>query len=220
MEALNNIIKRARNFWMWLPVAALLAGCTSPGMRGYYGPIPDSNAGAGAGADSMGADMGDTTNYTLRVGDTLTVNFLDVNPPIPAVMDQVQEDGSITLIQSQRFQAAGMTVGALRTAIHDRYVPAFYTYMSINIVPGNRAFSVEGEVRAPNKYAYTGQTTLLEAIATAGGFTDYARKRSVLVTRAKDRRQITVNCVQAIDKPELNIEIFPGDRIYVRHTIF
>jgi polysaccharide export outer membrane protein len=161
----------------------------------------------------------DTTNYTLRVGDELTVNFFDINPPISAITDQIKEDGTITLIYNEKFQAAGKTISDLQTIVHDRYVPAYVKYMTVNIVPANLSYTVGGEVRAPNRYPYPGHMTVLEAINTAGGFTDFANKKKVKVTRA-DRRQFTVNCVKALDDPDRNVQIFPGDAIYVPQRLF
>ena len=69
-------------------------------------------------------------------------------------------------------------------------------------------------MRAPNRIQYATKMTLLQAINTAGGFTDFADKKKVQVTRA-DNKLIKVNCVKAIDHPELDVEIFPGDQIYV-----
>jgi protein involved in polysaccharide export with SLBB domain len=60
----------------------------------------------------------------------------------------------------------------------------------------------------------------LQAIASAGDFTDFARKQEVLLTRS-DGRKITVNCIKARKNPSLNLEILPGDIIDVpRRQIF
>jgi polysaccharide export outer membrane protein len=102
----------------------------------------------------------------------------------------------------------------LQNDVHTRYVPAYVKYMTVNIAVLNRQYTVSGEVRSGNSFGYPGHMTVLQAIANAGGFTDYAKKKAVRVTRA-DHRQIIVNCVKALEVPELNIEIFPGDTIYV-----
>jgi polysaccharide export outer membrane protein len=215
MELLNffgNTLKK----WAWLPAVIALAGCRAVDP---YAPLPGGGSGSGTGSFNDPGMVMDTTNYTLRVGDQLTVSFFDITPSIQPITDQIKEDGTITLIYNEKFQAAGKTVSELQTIVHDRYVPNYVKYMTVNISPMNRSYTVSGEVRAGNSFAYPGHMTVLQAIANAGGFTDYAKKRKVKVTRADDR-QFTVNCVKALDNPDLNIEIFPGDTIYVPQTIW
>jgi protein involved in polysaccharide export with SLBB domain len=214
---LVKLLKSNWRVWTWLamtPLLMALAGCATSDDLSAYGPIPDPNAPPSASA------MTDTTNYTLRVGDSVTVTFYDLATPIQPITDEIKEDGTITLIQNEQFKAAGLTISQLQTAVHDRYVPAYYHYMTVNIVPANRFYTVSGEVKSEGHQPYPGHMTVLEAIASAGGFTDYARKRKVTVTRAGSNKQITVNCIKALDHPELNIEVFPGDTVHVPHTIF
>ena len=53
----------------------------------------------------------------------------------------------------------------------------------------------------------------------AAGFTDFANKKKVKLTRVDGRTQ-TVNCIKALDKPSLDPEVYPGDKIYVRRRIW
>jgi polysaccharide biosynthesis/export protein VpsN len=219
MEPLR-FIKDSLQLWVFLAAVIALAGCDT---ENSYQPIPESSSPPSAmGTESPGMPAAvpmDTTNYTLHVGDQLTVNFFDITPAISPITDQIKEDGTITLIYNEKFDAAGKTIGELQTTVHDRYVPAYVKYMTVNIVPANRSYTVSGEVKAPNLLPYPGHMTVLRAIATAGGFTDFANKRKVQVTRA-DNRQFIVNCVKALDDPDLDVEIFPGDRINVPPRLF
>jgi protein involved in polysaccharide export with SLBB domain len=213
LKAFGNILRK----WAWLPALIALAGCQDVDP---YTPIPQGKTPASAAGTNNGiystapAIPLDTTNYVLQVGDQLTVSFFDITPAITPITDEIKDDGTITLIYNEKFQAAGKSIGQLETMVHDRYVPAYVKYMTVNIAPANRSYTVQGEVRAPNRYGYSGHMTVLGAIATAGGFTDYANKRNVQVTRA-DHRQFRVNCVKALADPDLDVEIFPGDKIYV-----
>lgn len=212
---LIKLLKQSRRLWLWLPAVMILvlAGCASD-TREAYDPLGETTA-----ADS-GSTTADAANYTLRVGDSLTVTFYDINPPVPAITDEIKDDGTITLIQNEHFKAAGLTISQLQTNVYDRYVPSIYRIMTVNIVPANRVYTVTGEVRQEGQKVYPGHMTVLEAIANAEGFTDYAAKRRVVVTRARTRKQIHVDCIKAQSDPTLNIEIFPGDTILVKHTIF
>jgi protein involved in polysaccharide export with SLBB domain len=211
MELLKFIANTLKK-WAWLPAVIGLTGCQSVNP---LAPLPDANMpGASGGTNSV-----DTTNYTLRVGDQLTVSFFDITPPLQPITDQIKEDGTITLIYNEKFQAAGKTISQLQNDVHARYVPAYVKYMTVNIAALNRLYTVSGEVKSGNSFPYPGHMTVLQAIANAGGFTDYANKRKVKVTRA-DHRQIIVNAFKAQEDPDLNIEIFPGDTIYVPQTMW
>jgi polysaccharide export outer membrane protein len=211
MELLKFIANTLKK-WAWLPAVIALAGCQNVNP---LAPLPDANAPGAAG----GTNFMDTNSYTLRVGDQVTVNFFDITPPIQPINDQIKEDGTITLIYNEKFQAAGRTISQLQNDVHARYVPAYVKYMTVNIAVLNRLYTVSGEVRSGNSFSYPGHMTVLQAVANAGGFTDYANKKKVKVTRA-DHRQIIVNCVKAQDEPDQNIEIFPGDTIYVPQTMW
>ena len=207
----------------------VLAGCaTSSDDSGHYITDPLNPNGADAppavatnpGLDATTPAPG-SANYitnSLRVGDTIIVTFTDTVTVIPPFQDAIKEDGSITLIWNQKFQAAGKTPKALQEEIRDRYVPKYYNTLTVTVTPAERFFTVSGEVRQPNRYIYTGHMTVLEAIAASGGFTDFSKKTAVQVTR-KDKSRSVVDCKKALTNPELNLEIVPGDIIHVKKRI-
>jgi polysaccharide export outer membrane protein len=215
-----------------LLVAAFLVGCETTDSSYKFDPLAQNGSSA-APATAVGTSApmaspspttsSDTTaDYSaslLHVGDAVTITFADLPAAIPAIDDTIKEDGSITLIMNQKFQAAGKTVGALESDIRDRYVPQYFKYLTISIKTDTRFYSVGGEVRQPNRQAYTGYMTVLRAIDTAGGFTDFANKSKVLVTHANGEHY-TVNCKQAVNHPELDKQVYPGDKIFVHKRLF
>ncbi len=162
--------------------------------------------------DAGGFDM-------IVVGDSLRVAFSDITQPPPPTEENVKEDGTITLLHHQSFLAAGKKRGDLEKEIYNRYVPDYYKYLGVNVLILGRFYFVDGEVKAPNRYVYGGKTTVLKALASAGGFTDFANKKKVRITRADKRKEIE-NCVEAISDPSKDLEIFPGDSTHVPRKIF
>jgi polysaccharide biosynthesis/export protein VpsN len=152
----------------------------------------------------------------FRVGDTLTVTFTDMPVAVQPFEQKISEDGTITLLQNITFTPVGMTPGELAKEIRKTYVPNYYKYMTVTVkqLENTRWYYVDGEVRVPNRQLYTSRITLLKAIATAGGFTDFANKKKVTLTRV-DGRTLTVNCIKARTNPKLDPEVYPGDRIFV-----
>ncbi|HVR36493.1 MAG TPA: polysaccharide biosynthesis/export family protein [Methylomirabilota bacterium] len=157
----------------------------------------------------------------LRPGDALLVVYRDIPMPPAPEQEQVQvrDDGSITLHLGQRFQAAGKSLSQLEEDIRDAYVGKFYQRMTVTVHAGDRMFTVDGAVRQPGRFPYQGQMTVLRAITTASGFTDFASRRKVEIIRANGEREF-VDCLEARDNPrEKDLEIFPGDYIFVPQSV-
>lgn len=155
-----------------------------------------------------------TNIYYIRVGDELQVTFPDAPAGVAPMTDQVKEDGTITLLYNQKFTALSNTPSQLERTIHDRYVTNYFRVLTVNVRVMNRTYSVGGEVRAPGNFGYAGQTKILDAINSAGGLTDFG-SHTLLVTRS-DGGSFRVNYDEARKDSRLNVEIFPGDSIFVR----
>ena len=125
------------------------------------------------------------------------------------------EDGTITLEHIKDIKAEGKTTGELQREIHDAYVPTFYKRLTVTVKTDRLLYYVQGQVRQSGRQEYLGATSVLKAIASAGDFTDFAKRRDVVVTR-KDGTVLHVNCVKAAKNPALDIPIFPGDKILVQ----
>ena len=89
----------------------------------------------------------------------------------------------------------------------------------MTIQPQERFYFVDGEVKEPNRQIYLSSTTVLKAIASSKGFTDFADKAKVRVIRADGTTQI-VNCKRALKDPRLDLEVFPGDTVIVPRSIW
>ena len=160
-----------------------------------------------------------TSEEVIRVGEALHIVFSDTVTVIPPVDDRVKEDGTITLMFNETFRAAELTPGDLAKEIRRRYVPAYYQQLTATVNREVvRIYYVDGEVRNQSRQSYTGKITVTQAIASASGFTDFANKSKVKLIRANGKTQI-VNCKKAIEHPELDPEVFPGDRIHVPRSI-
>src|ERR1041384_3755513 len=157
----------------------------------------------------------------LRTGDQLQVRLETGTSPQQGsqVYDvSIDENGEVSLPLIDRIKAEGLTVGELTERIQANYVPRYYVRCNVIVLVTVRFFYVGGEVRGPNRYNWTEDVTLLKAINTAGGFTDYANRRRVEVTRGKERK--TFNCDDLRQHPEKDVSIRPGDSIYGGRSIF
>jgi polysaccharide biosynthesis/export protein PslD len=95
----------------------------------------------------------------------------------------IRPDGEITLPLLADLQAEGLTLPEINQAVNRAYsqiIPEMNVSVILKEVAGNLIF-VDGEVEKPGVYTGKGPTTLLQAIAMAGGLKDTAELRTVLV---------------------------------------
>jgi len=207
--------------WKWqvcgfLLGGLVLGGCSSPN------PIPFSDnpqpplASAGTTAAATGMPSGGLTAARFQVGDTVTVDFSGTGGTdiIPKNVQTIAEDATITLPYIGAVHAAGLTTGELQKEIHDLYVPAYYTRLTVNVSGPQLVYYVGGEVKLPNRYQYVGPTTVTKAIQAAGDFTDFANRKKVQLIRSNGE-STKVNCIKAAKDPSLDPPVYPGDQILV-----
>ena len=188
-------------------------GSTSGGQNSQFSPVPGLDAGANP------VVTGPATREFMRIGDTVTVKFSEIDPAPADHVERIKEDGTVTLPLIGAVIAAGKTTGQLQKEIHDRYVPKFYTAITIVVIAQDQYVYVGGEVKQPGRILIIGSDmTLLRAIQTAGDFTDFAKKSKVQLTHAGGRVE-TVNIYKVIRDPSLDPPVYPGDRIYVPRRI-
>jgi len=158
----------------------------------------------------------------VQVGDMIQVTITEVPNSPPPFQQQVRADGRITLLQGYEFNVAGKKRQELEKEIENFYVreKEIFRRMTVTVVLPPRLFSIGGEVRGQGQIMHPGQMTVVKAIHAAGGFTDYANKRKIVVTRASDKSQVVVDYKKAAKDPRFDVPIFPGDIIIVEKGIF
>ena len=133
----------------------------------------------------------------------------------------VRMDGNISLPLIHEMKAAGLTPVQLEAAITERLKKLYENPNVSVIVMEANSFKVyvSGEVMKPGVYRLRDETTILQIIPMAGGFTDWAKRKKILVIRkenGKDKR-FTVDYRKAMkgDDPNSNVVLKPGDTIIV-----
>ncbi len=155
----------------------------------------------------------------LRQGDLLKITFKGpTNLQFTEHEERIPASGQITLQYIGKVQAVGKTRVELQDAIRAKYVPAVFKELSVTIAPAERFFYVGGEVKDVNRHPYLAELTLREAIDAAKGFTEFANKKKIEVTRTNGK-VITVNYYKALENPtKYDIKIQPGDKIVVKRS--
>jgi len=156
----------------------------------------------------------------LRKGDALVINFSGVTDPPEGVQDRIREDGKITLSYVGDVVAAGKTRAELQKEITDLYVPRLFTRLDVTVNPDVRYIYVSGEVKLESRHVFMGGMTVMRAVATAGGFTDFANIKKVQLLRAGASDPIILNCEKARQDSELDLPVYPDDRIFVPRRLW
>ncbi len=133
----------------------------------------------------------------------------------------VRPDGKITLPLLNDVQAAGLTPMELASVISDgfkKYINNPQVTVSVSTINSRRVY-VTGEVTKPGAFAKLPNMTVLQALTSAGGFTQFAKIKSIYVLRVEGGKQTKVpfnyKAVVEGKKPEENIELQPGDTVVV-----
>jgi len=182
-------------------------------------PPPMAAAVAPTGSPVTGQTGANGEFAKFHVGDTVTVSLSGLPNTIEPVTAPITDDGTIALADIGKVPAAGKTAGELQNEIHDMYVPAYYTHITVTVTIGDRVYYVRGEVKTPGRLVYTSETSVTKAIAAAGDFTDFANRRKVKLMRTNGS-SITVNCNRVLAGDEPDPQVYPGDQIYVPKTIW
>ena len=133
----------------------------------------------------------------------------------------VRMDGKISLPLVDDIQAAGYTARQLKEIVTKKLKEFIENpVVSVTVVESNSyKVYVSGQVRTPGVYRLRSETTLLQIISMAGGFTDWANQKKILVIRKENgkEKRTTVNYKKIVkgDSPELNIVLKAGDTIIV-----
>jgi polysaccharide biosynthesis/export protein len=177
-------------------------------------PAPAPAAGA-AGKDTSPVPLPD-----YRIGPEDVLDIAVWNNPAMSRTTPVRPDGMISLPLLNDIQAAGITPMQLRdtiTAKLTEYLPNPEVSVIVREV-NHFKISVLGAVPKPGRYDFKGQATVLDAIAMAGGLSDFASRSriSILRTDGGTSRRIPVNYNKIVSAAEqADIRLQPGDIVLV-----
>lgn len=211
--------------------AALLAGCTTSGGsgEGLESGYPVSPASATASIPSnAGAlltivkdlppppDTKGGMDQPIAQGDVLEVDVFQVDDLDRTV--QVGSDGQISLPLIGTVEAAGKTTSTLKNEIEKAYGAKYLQSPDVTIFVKDSAgqrVTVSGAVRRAGVFPVTGNTSLVQALAQAGGFNEIADKSKVYVFRDFGSRKLVANYdVGRIEDGKLaDPRVYGGDTI-------
>ncbi len=165
--------------------------------------------------------------HILAIGDRLSFRIEeDQEGPKPLV---VADSGELEVPYLGRFPAENKTckqlARELKTALEKEYYYQATVIIAVDLMAKSRGkVYLVGPVRIPGPQEIPSDEvlTLSKAILRAGGFTDFADKKNVKITRrgalgGSEKQTLLVNVAQILEKgkTEQDVPLQPGDLIYI-----
>jgi polysaccharide export outer membrane protein len=187
----------------------------SPAAPASPGTTPSNQNG-----DASPAVKAHDDTFVIGNDDVLAVNVWkepDVSRSVP-----VRSDGKISLPLVGEVQAAGRTPLKLEQDIAAK-LKNYIAEPEVTVIVqqiNSQKFNILGMVTKPGSYALSNSATVLDAIALAGGFRDFAKQKAIYVLRQNadgSQTRIPFNYKEVVKGTNLaqNIKLQPRDTIVV-----
>jgi polysaccharide export outer membrane protein len=158
-------------------------------------------------------------NYIIGAQDVLDVSVW--KEPEVSRLVPVRPDGKISLPLLNDVQAAGLTpaqLAAQLTVSLKKYVTSPQVTVIVATINSQRIYII-GEVTRPGAFPMLPGMNVLQGLSSAGGFTQFAKTKSIYVLRMEDGKQqkYPVNYKEIVSgkHPEQDISLKAGDTIVV-----
>jgi polysaccharide biosynthesis/export protein len=172
-----------------------------------------------SGTDAARAKPHDDS-FVIGDDDVLAVNVWkepDISRAVP-----VRSDGKISLPLVGELQATGQTPLKLEQEIADK-LKNYIAEPEVTVIVeqiNSQKFNILGQVTRPGAYTLSNSATVLDAVALAGGFRDFAKQKSIYVLRQNpdgSQTRIPFNYKDVVQgkNPEQNVKLQPRDTIIV-----
>jgi polysaccharide biosynthesis/export protein len=159
-------------------------------------------------------------NFVIGMDDMLAINVwkeAEISRSVP-----VRSDGKISLPLAGEVQAAGQTPRQLEVEISKR-LQNYISEPEVTVIVqqiNSQKFNILGQVVKPGSYPLTNSLTILDAIALAGGFRDFAKKKSIYVLRQSPgggQSRVPFNYKNVIKGKDAdqNVKLEPRDTVVV-----
>jgi len=163
---------------------------------------------------------GTSLSYVIGPGDVLAITVWkdsELSRTMP-----VRPDGRISMPVLGDLQASGLTASQLQSKICER-LGDYIRNPQVNVIVSeikSRTFNVVGRVQKAGSFELIKPTTVLDAIAAAGGFQEFARQTKIYVLRNEPDTPTLMfpfNYKQVIKgrRSDENVQLRPGDTVVV-----
>ncbi|HXM23705.1 MAG TPA: polysaccharide biosynthesis/export family protein [Terriglobales bacterium] len=178
----NMCWQRVAMFVICILIPGWLAAQTDAS-KNASGTEPEAQTIAGDPNTGGTAARAHDDTYVIGADDVLSINVWkepEVSRTVP-----VRSDGKISVPLAGELQASGETPRQLEKELATK-LQSFISGPEVTVIVTeikSQKFNILGQVSRPGEYPLTNAATVLDAIAMAGGFRDFAKEKSIYVLR-------------------------------------
>ena len=155
-----------------------------------------------------------TSAATYVLGSTDRIRLKVYGEPDISGEYEIDAGGNVSVPLAGHIKAAGSTTRQLEKSITSALSKGIVRDPRVNVeIVSYRPYYILGEVKKSGEYPYRLGLTVMDAVASAGGFTYRANENKIYLRRAG----AGVEEVYALDAP---VPVFPGDNIRVPERFF
>ncbi len=163
--------------------------------------------------------MAETRPYLIGPFDRLSIDVFGI-PELSAKEVQTDASGRISFPLAGILEAAGRTPGEIEDELEDRLRTRYVRdpQVTVNLKETvSQVITVDGQVREPGLYPVIGKMTLMRAIATAKGASEFAKLEDVVIFRTvKGQEYAALYNLKAIRRGNYDDpEVFANDVVVV-----
>lgn len=189
-------------------IAVFLAACTCGFLPAINGETP------------VVATTDPPSHFVIGPGDVLAINvFKEPEASVPSIV--VRPDGFISMPMVKEVEAAGLTPVELEKVLSQkfaRFLRDADVAVIVKEVHSEKVYVI-GAVKKEGPITIRAPLTVLQAIAEAGGLTDYARRGKLYILRRENGKEVQLpfqySAVIRGEHSEQNIVLQPGDTVVV-----
>lgn len=184
-----------------------------------YAQVPPTQKPDTAQKPAVATPLVVDADYKIGPQDVIRIDVWkepDISRTIP-----VRPDGKISLPLLNDVQAAGLTAMQLAGSLHEslsKYLTSPQVTVTVNEINSRRVY-ITGEVARAGALPLLPNMTALQALSSAGGFTQFAKPKNIYILRTEDGKQVKhpFNYKEVVkgNLAEQNILLLPGDVIVV-----
>lgn len=199
---------KTTGIWVLLLLLVLQAGCATnrPAAVADMGkslPAPDTTTASGAYEGG--------SEYRLGAQDLLQISVFGV-PDLDREV-RVNSNGQISLPLIGAVAAGGKTIPELEQEIARKLSESYLQNPQVTVFVKeytSQRVTLQGALRSPGIYPLTGKTTLLQAVAMAGGLDQLAQQDAVVVFRQVEGKKMAA----VFDMTKISTGAAEDPRIY------
>ena len=169
-------------------------------------------AGPAAAVAATADEAAQSVDYRLGSGDKIRVITFGEESLTGEFV--VSGSGKVALPLVGEVQAAGLTAPQFQEVVQSALRNGYLKDPKVSVeVLNYRPFYILGEVQKPGEYPYTNGLTVLNAVATANGFTYRANQKKVFIKRAGESAEQEMPLTSSTP-------VAPGDTIRIAERFF